>query len=193
MDLEQRILAIGQGIERIVDRLNALGYQFANPSAVLPGPEPDTCDAIARIECEIGPLPLALKLFWQRVGSVNLIGHHPQWEGCDYPDSLVIFPASLAIEELDSFLEDREERLRHNYPYEVPIAPDAKHKQDVSGGPPYTIAVPAVADDPPLQSEPHNTTFVSYLELALRWGGFPGLDDWSVHTWPLPSLAYRLA
>ena len=58
-------------------------------------------------------------------------------------------------------------------PYCVPVAPDAYHKQNVSGGMWYNLSVPAVTDDPPLNDERHRTTFVGYLELALRWGGFP--------------------
>ncbi|HEY7115262.1 MAG TPA: hypothetical protein VH475_01680, partial [Tepidisphaeraceae bacterium] len=82
------------------------------------------------------------------------------------------------------FLADRAERLRRNFPYAVPIAPDRYHKADVSGGMWYGVSLPAVADDPPLNHEPHRTTFVGYLELTLRWGGFPGLDRSPGHNWP---------
>jgi hypothetical protein len=41
---------------------------------VFPGPEEIASAAIARIEREVGAVPLALKLFWQRVGSVDLCG-----------------------------------------------------------------------------------------------------------------------
>jgi hypothetical protein len=52
----------------------------------------------------------------------------------------------------------------------------------------YNLSVPAVADDPPLNDEWHHTTFVSYLELAVQWGGFPGLADCPGHTWPVAEL-----
>jgi hypothetical protein len=192
MSLEARILAAGEQIARIARRLPALGYQFQHPSAVLPGPEPGTEDAIARIEREIGILPLALKAFWRLVGSVNFIARHRvkfpceyPWDGCEYPDPLVVYPPSAAIAELDEFLGDREERMRCGFPYVVPIAPDDAHKDNVSGGMWYNLSVPAVADDPPLNDERHRTTFVSYLELAVRWGGFPGLDRCPENNWPL--------
>ena len=192
MRLEERILAIGQATSVIADRLNSLGYLFETPSAVFPGPEPDTDAAIARIEHEVGPLPLCLMLFWRLIGNVNFMGQHPQWRGCDYPDALVVFPTSTALSELDDFLADREERLRCDFPYVVPISPDDKHKENVSGAAPYTIDVPAAADDPQLNGEPHQTTFVGYLQIALRWGGFPGLENSTSHRWPLARLINTL-
>jgi hypothetical protein len=99
----------------------------------------------------------------------------------------------VAIGELDEFLADREERLRHNFPYLVPIAPDSYHKADVSGGMWYNISVPAVAVDPPLNDEWHGTSFVNYLELAVKWSGFPGLSCCPGHTWPIAELVVGLA
>ena len=187
MQLEDRIISAGRRLERIAKRLREMGYRFDHPSAVFPGPEPGTDSAIERIEREVGPLPLAIKIFWRRVGSIDFTGAHPKWKGCEYPDPIVVFP-SYAGDELDEFLEDREERLRCNFPYQVPIAPDAKHKANVSGGMWYNLRVPAAADDPPLNDEPHRTTFVNYLELAARWAGFPGLEKCRDHNWPLAQI-----
>ncbi len=188
MSLEDRIIAVGVQIGQIARRLFALGYEFEDPSAVFPGPERDTDAAIARIEREAGKLPLAIKHFWSRVGSVNFIGRHTDWTGCEYPDPLFVYPPSMALDELESFLDDREERLRCNYPYFVPIAPDAKHKENVSGGGCYQLTMPRIADDPFLEEEPHRTTFVNYLEIAVRWGGFPGLERYPGHHWPLEKI-----
>jgi hypothetical protein len=99
-----------------------------------------------------------------------------------------VYPPSVAIFELDEFLGDREERTRCEFPYLVPIAPDDVHKDNVSGGMWYNLSVPAIADDPPLNDERHRTTFVSYLELAVRWGGFPGLDRCPEHSWPVREI-----
>jgi hypothetical protein len=188
MPFEDRIITAGRRLESITKRLGVLGYQFDEQTAIFPGPEPGTDAAIARIEREIGALPLAIKVFWRHVGSVDLTGEHPDWEGCEYPDPIVVFPPSYAVDELDQFLEDREERMRRNFPYLVPIAPDEHHKQDASGGMWYNLSVPAVADDPPLNDERHRTTFVTYLELAVRWGGFPGLDRCREHNWPIAEI-----
>ena len=188
MSLDLRIIDVARKIALIAHRLPALGYRFDDPAAAFPGIEADTDAAIARIEREVGTIPLALKLFWTRVGSVNFIGRHEDWDGCDYPDPLVIYPPSIAAFELDEFLGDRAERLRSNVPYRIPIAPDYYHKEGVSGGMWYNLSVPAIADDPPLNDEPHRTTFVNYLELAVRWGGFSGLDGCKHHNWPIARI-----
>src|SRR6516165_10812912 len=134
MTLESRINALGDSVRLVVKRLTECGFLFDRPAEACPGPQIGAAAAIARIEREVGVLPLALKLFWRKVGSVDLCGYHPDWGGCDYPDPLVVYPPSVAIQELDEFLGDKEERLRCNFPYLVPIAPDDYHKADVSGG-----------------------------------------------------------
>jgi hypothetical protein len=192
LDLGDRIVSAGRGIELLAQRLRAFGYLFDSPQEVFPGPAPETEQVIERIEREIGPLPLAIKLFWRRVGSVNFMGEHPEWEGCAYPDPLVVFPPIYALDELDQFLADREERLRCDFPYVVPIAPDPINKENASGGMWYNLNVPAVADDPPLNDEQHGTTFVNYLDLAIRWGGFPGLDRCPEHNYPLTEICRDL-
>lgn len=188
MQLDERILSIGKSLHRLVRRLDDLGYEFYERAEAFPGPAPDTEAAIGRIEREIGELPAAIKIFWRLVGSVNFIGHHPSWSGCDYPDPVVIFPPVYALAELDDFLANKEERLAHNFPYLVPIAPDPLHKQNVSGGMWYNLSAPAVADDPPLNAERHRISFVSYLELAVQWDGFPGLEDCPDHNYPLDAI-----
>jgi len=188
MQLDERIISVGKSLDRLVRRLDDLGYEFYERAEAFSGPAPDTEAAIGRIEREIGELPVAIKLFWRLVGSVNFIGDHPEWDGGEYPDPIVVFPPVYALSELDEFLSDRERRLAHNFPYLVPIAPDPLHKQNVSGGMWYNLSVPAVADDPPLNDESHRMSFVSYLELAVRWGGFPGLEQYPDHSYPLDAL-----
>ena len=100
----------------------------------------------------------------------------------EYPDPLFVYPPSAAIAELEEFLADKEERLRCNFPYLVPIAPDYYHKEDVSGGMWYNVSVPAVADDPPLNDEPHHLSFLNpRIWKALRFNGqgfSVGLSRW---------------
>src|SRR5437763_1828097 len=167
MSLENRIISAGRHLERIAARLTSLGYEFDKPSEVFPGPEHGTEAAIKRIEREIGELPAAIKVFWRRVGSVNFMGKHPVWRGCEFPDPVVVYRPSYAVDELDQFLADRQARLHCGFPYLVPIGPDDLSKENVSGGMWYNLSVPAVADDPTLNDERHRTTLVNYLELAV--------------------------
>lgn len=188
MTLEHRIKTIGDAIHLLARRLASQGFVFDRPDEVFPGPEPSAARAVARIEREIGNVPLSIKLFWQFVGSVDFCGFHPEWHGCDSADALVVFPPSIAIHELEAFLADKEERLKQRSPFLIPIAPDDLHKINVSGGMWYNVTVPSVADDPPLNDEWHQTTFVAYLEEAVRWAGFPGLCYCEAHSWPVAEL-----
>lgn len=134
-------------------------------------------------------MPYAVASFWRKIGSVDLCGSHPNWYGCDYPDPLVIDPASQAVMELEEFLSDHDERMRYDFPYVIPISADDYHKENVSGGMWYNVDCPATADDPIINDERHELRFLDYLELALRMGGFLGLDRCSRHNWPLHDLA----
>ena len=183
--LQSKVEILGAAIMQLCERLKVAGYVFRYPDEVFPGPESDAAHAIAAIEREAGEIPAALKLFWLHVGSVDLFGEHPEWKGAEYPDPLVVFPPSVALAELDDFLQEGERILR------IPIAPDYFHKANVSGGPPYNIYVPAESDDPPLHDERHEVSFLTYLAVALEGAGFPGLEASPGHTWPISSLRDR--
>ena len=186
--VQARIHRIGRRLESLVARLKSHGFEFDRPNDVLPGPESNAPSAISRIEREIGEVPGALKQFWLRVGSVDLSGTHPEWHGCEYLDQLIVFPPSVAINELEEFMADREERLKANWPYAVIIAPDIYHKADVSGGLPYSITVPAESDDPAVHNATPIRTFLEHIEFALDYSGFPGLANCPDHSWPVEIL-----
>lgn len=186
--IDLRIDRLASALPVLVDNLTRHGYQFPRPDAVLPGPEPTVISNIHRIESDIGTVPYAVAQFWMKIGSVDLCGSHPDWYGCEYPDPLVVDPASQAVAELKEFLDDREERMRYDFPYVIPISADDYHKEDVSGGMWYNVDCPATADDPIINDERHELPFLDYLELALKLGGFLGLDKCPRHTWPLTDL-----
>jgi hypothetical protein len=180
--LISKVDALGSRIKALVDQLYREDYVFEYPDEVFPGPSPDAADAISRIEQEAGEVPMALKLFWLRVGSVNLCGAHATWLGCDYPDPLVVSPPAHALPDLEDYLEEPED------PFLIPIAPDFFHKANVSGGMYYNVSAPSDSDDPLLNDERHGVSLLDYLAIALGWGGFPGLEDAAGHTWPLARL-----
>ncbi len=62
-------------------------------------------------------------------------------------------------------------------PFSVSIAPDFEHKSNISGAGGYDVALPNPAADCELLYESHHTTFVNYLRLSFRWGGFLGLES----------------
>jgi len=149
-------------LETIHARLLSSGYVFEKPESALTRPAADVLERIAEVEAEVGPLPLSLCAWYEVVGSVNFIGTHPEWDEDEYSDPLYVQPPEY----------DDEEWARGEY--FVRIAPDYYHKADVSGGEAYSIVLPDAAADSPLKYEWHGTTFVDYLRICFRWGGFPG-------------------
>ena len=53
----------------------------------------------------------------------------------------------------------------------------------------YNVDCPATADNPIINDERHGLPFLDYLELAVKMGGFLGLDQCPRHTWPLDEVA----
>jgi hypothetical protein len=91
-------------------------------------------------------------------------------------DPLVVEPYFGDLEEaLDADQNDEDEAEVEAGQFGVMIAPDATHKTGQSGGSPYIIDFPDPAVDAPLEGEEDYGTFVEYLRVCFRWGGFPGL------------------
>lgn len=188
MGMADRIELIEKRISALVIYLKKCGYVFSNDSKVMPGPEHGTREAILEIETKVGACPESLKEFWEQIGSVDISGHHPDWIDDRYPDQLVVFPPSIALWELREFPADIEARQKVGESFEIPVAPDFYHKSNVSGGPPYTLSVPSVSADPPLNRSQVPESFLEHLERCLDCGGFPGMMQEVGHNWPLGSL-----
>jgi hypothetical protein len=170
-------------VERLIGTLPTIGWRFAFPLTSGPGefgvwnpPRPDVQQVIERLETGLrGPLPLSLAAWWRIVGSVTFMRDGDQG-GPEYPDPLVVSPIEHIEAELEEWSGD--EIFQATKPiFAGPIAPDAFHKENVSGGAPYEIELPnASADALVLNREP-SVTFVSYLRHAFRWAGLPGYSE----------------
>src|SRR5262245_46097435 len=81
----------------LVERLRSLDYQFVYPDEVLVPPDPETLALLDRLEREAGPLPLALRAFYETVGSVCLMGSHPKLSGyAKSVDTQELFASTMA-------------------------------------------------------------------------------------------------
>jgi hypothetical protein len=130
--------------------------------------------AIGDFEKEVGAMPLSLRVFYEVVGEVNFIGHHPTLDpknGTVATDPLVVYPFDEELIEYAADDDDDDEGLTA-----IPIAPDDLHKADTSGGDAYEMAVPDPRADGELLNERHHLFFVDYLRLCFRFGGCPGYD-----------------
>jgi len=116
---------------------------------------------------------LSLKCWFEEVGRVNLIGLFPSNKRGNGPalDPLYIESLEQVLEEIQIFLEI------DGWPDRVVIlAPDQYHKYGFSGAGAYSVVLPCKAFDVPFLLERHHMTFINYLRICFRWGGFPGLE-----------------
>jgi hypothetical protein len=68
---------VRSNLETLVERLQGLGYRFTMPDRVLLPPDRQTLKLVETLEGQVGPLPLALRAFYETAGSVCLMGSYP--------------------------------------------------------------------------------------------------------------------
>jgi hypothetical protein len=194
-------------IETLIPRLRKIGYEFGygwldvrdrsfalNQPAAFSPPSAETRQLIIELERVAGPLPLSLQAFYAVVGSVNFVGTAPTgWRIDENADPLYVYPIEDAVAEYTDWNVAHQElaaadKAGNPGPFRVPIAPDYLHKYNISGGRWYNIALPNPAIDAELDAERHATTFVNYLRICFRWGGFPGWER--IETRPDRDLIY---
>ena len=187
---------VRRNCELIISRLQEYAYVFGTypdgtrrPYTVEPHTPPSDemrtdCDELESIA---GPLPLSLKVFWEQVGSVDLVGMHPLWP--DGLDPLVVYPPEGLFDLYDVDGDEEAEGAT----WFAGLSPDDLHKDNISGGGPYGLYLPNPSADFEFKFERHDLFFVQYLRLAiLRWGGFPGLEVRGAEFELLDSLAKGL-
>jgi hypothetical protein len=174
-------------VEALVARLQASGYRFANPDQVHVGPDADLAEQLNRFERLGFHVPLSLRTWWEEVGTVNLMGTHPDWPHSGYAfDSANVWDSDPLVVDLPNLIEEYEnwncsraelgaDYLRYIGPFRIPIAPDAILKANYSGGSPYAMACDAPGVDSLVFNEMSCLPFVSYLRMCFDWAGFPGL------------------
>lgn len=166
-----------RNIERLVELLPSVGYVFdmRDGQAVFEPPSLTITEELDHLEGEVGVLPISLRCWYEEVGRVNLVGHHPGWN-FEYHDPIVVdAPVDFVLAEYGAWQEGRGTE-RGQGGFTIAVAPDFLHKANYSGGPPYELEVPNSGVDGPLRWERHQTTFVNYLRIAFRWAGCPGWD-----------------
>jgi hypothetical protein len=166
---------VRRNIERLIPRLRERGYVFANAEP-LTGPEENVAGYLAAME-EWGPLPLALRVFWEIVGEVSLDGAYP--DGADElgQTQSPLSPLTVAgpLASFDEWMEAFEEEEPAAY---LVICSDP---EGVLGA--FTLPGPCWPADTELLQEKQDVLqgpygsllFIDYLRLALEYGGFPSL------------------
>jgi hypothetical protein len=167
-------------------------------------PDRDTPQELADIERCFGILPLSLRAWYEIVGGVEFRGDHPTLAGFlgarptvdgreIYPDPLVTFPPIFHFNSWGAKgerLRSGEVRLQSDSenPTLLEVSADLHSKAGYGGGLNFQIQVPEPRADAPLLRESHKTTFLEYIRLSFRWGGFPGWESYQER--PEKELAY---
>lgn len=167
-------------------KLSALGLGEGGVQLAGDKPAPDMKAHIQEINRLAGPLPLAIRVWYEQVGAVNLYGYHPAWVHyvppeledqhgrylMDYCDPLQI----CALDEVHTkrLLATWHQRGRT----QLEFAPDPHFKNYTAGSStPYAISLAQGGVDGMLAGYPP-VTFVQYLRTCFRWAGFPGMAKW---------------
>lgn len=188
---DETMRRVRYNVETLYQRLVSMDYRFVDPENAFVPPSADIEAKIAAFEQRVGVIPLSVKAWFKNVGKVDFRGSHPELasyypmagdeefyphyhphQGAEvYPyysdplyfpnieEALALSEDMLAVQELDAWF----------------CVPDWHTKANVSGSV-YFIRLPNAAIDAPLEAEPHQTSFVDYLRIAFKWGGFSGFD-----------------
>lgn len=175
-------------IERIVERLLAMGFEPASSRVPVFVPPPhDVTDRVANLELSLGSIPEALKASMFEVGAVSLLGdcaavglyYHggppsrasTMPPGADYPDPLCL----PGVDWLESEWGERQHDSLEPLDEPFQFAPDELHKANISGAT-HDLWLPDARADPVLLDVAGRPgiTLVDYLRISVRWGGFPG-------------------
>ena len=183
-------------VEELVRRLTAAGYRFHSNDGrrtPMPAHAPPTATAGEHadwLDEQFGGVPLTMRSWVRLVGDVWLVGTHPDWADADASDPLVLEIEGTVQGESDGeaiqgYFEDEHngwsewaEEDPDADPFVIPLAPDALHKSNTSGGDPYGIVLPDRGVDGTWSGETL-VSFVDYLNDVFANGGFPGVaaDD----------------
>lgn len=179
----ETMLRVGENVQTLISRLKQQGYKFGSFQSgdwkrhrPYVHPSKNVRVKLSKIHRQFGSIPLSLTAFYEVVGAVNLVGH-ASWlsEIQTRPDALAVDSIDTALYSLQEWREMYEGEDEPDEPCALWIAPDEYHKDDTSGGPPYSIAIPDASADAKVLYEWHDLYFVEYLRESFDCGGFPGL------------------
>ena len=151
--------------------------------SVFQAPRNKDAALIKRLEKRGVHLPMSLRAWIEDVGSVNLTGSHPRlcfWEDETFPgvhaDPLMVSVDTAEIEARTDEIISGEGRS-----LDIVVGWDARAKsrltvEDVELDCGYSVMIPTAAADAILVGRTPATSFVEYLRLSFRWGGFPGWE-----------------
>ncbi|MDO1451946.1 hypothetical protein Q0590_37100 [Rhodocytophaga aerolata] len=183
---------VAYNLEILYEELNKIDYLFktqfeGNFERPLHKPLPDTGSLLQQLDKAVEPfgfVPISLKYFYKIVGGVNFVWDYEtndeiRWPVAD-PIQIVSLDGLVSMISDDDWQEDIRQYVDdEDYGFAfLELAADDLHKDNVSGGPPYSLKItqePSIDSD--LINEPNNTTFIDYLRICFENCGFPGITN----------------
>lgn len=150
-----------------------INYNFEKP---LSNPLPDVEILLNELDIIVKPfgyVPESLKYFYRIVGSCNFA-----WDmkKNDEPFRTYADPLQVcALDDLVSYMRNGDwlEIMTEEGMAYIELSADYYHKDDTSGGMPYSIAItPEPSIDSSFLYEEHDTTFINYLRISMENCGF---------------------
>lgn len=187
--LDETFRRVSFNLTIIYDELKSIGYQLGNEfgddfERPLIRPETDVEKLLRSLGSLVKPygrVPLSLQYFYRHVGACNFswdyaVDSNIRWQ---LADPIQINPLSALITDLDEGgLDLLADEYEENGLGTLPLAADYLHKDNISGGDPYSIQLTtAPSIDSAFLNEPHKTTFINYLRICFDHCGFPGMAD----------------
>jgi len=181
---------VRRNIERLIPRWEARGHKFGYDWAgacdaryvekappLLGNPTAADLESLDAYERARGPIPIALRAFYEVIGAVNFVGRVAN----GWPDSEILDP--LQVEAFSQQLP----ALLSEEAWDVVICPDHSHKYFISGADAFTVQLPSQSFDPVLRFESCDLeldgaplTFGRYLRHSiLNRGGIGLVAGWN--------------
>lgn len=176
--LNETFERIAVNLEIIHFELQRIGYLFR--SDPLSKPLPDTEKLLSELDKTIksfGYVPLSIKKFHEIAGACDFvwdyeINEERFWE-CADPIQICRLDDLVSYTKSEDWKETISDTIEENEKPYLELSADYWHKDNTSGGMPYSIEISKQsAIDGLLLFEPHETTFVDYLRISMDKCGF---------------------
>lgn len=149
-------------------------------------PLPNTEELLETLSKKVttfGHVPLSLIYFYKIVGGVNFAWNYDKnpnilWEMADpiQVSSLDDLVSNVSSEYWEEDMRQYFEDPDYNTAF-LEFSADDLHKDNISGGPPYSIEITNSKNiDSKVLNESNKTTFINYLRICFKYGGFPGME-----------------
>ena len=188
--LKETFQRVAFNLDIIFHELTAFNYLFKtqfeyNFQRPLHKPLADTEELLARLDKstrQFGFVPQSLKAFYRIVGGCNFAWDYDTNENYiwNYADPIQISSLDDLVSEMmdEDYLADLKEEYKEYGFIGIPISADFYHKDNTSGGLPYSLKLtdkPSI--DGRLINEEHDTTFINYLRISFDNCGFSRITN----------------